>query len=318
MEGPLVSIITPVLNRIETIEASLASVSNQTYRPIEHIVVDGGSTDGTLEFVRRYRSPHPFHWISEPDNGMYEAINKGLSLARGEVLAYLNSDDLYLPWSVDVAVRALQPGSDLVYGDLGILAEEANGAAGAFAIQFYPEFDLRHYSFVSTLGQPTVFWRRSLTERIGPFDTRYRLLGDCEYWLRAAINGAKPRHVPEVLAVQVEHGSTLRATQAPTLRKEFDILRRAMRAVIDPPASLEWERLKRSVVWRARQLEFFYAMKTRSPHKWPHFVTELRAHGVGVSFRDLRVLAPARWRSGASLFGDVTRVSELLGSRKWA
>ena len=246
MEGPLVSIITPVLNRIETIEASLASVSNQTYRPIEHIVVDGGSTDGTLEFVRKYRSPHPFHWISEPDNGMYEAINKGLSLARGEVLAYLNSDD-----SIPMVGRCCRSRAAarvrLVYGDLGILTEEANGAAGAFAIQFYPEFDLRHYSFVSTLGQPTVFWRRSLTERIGPFDTRYRLLGDCEYWLRAAINGAKPRHIPEVLAVQVEHGSTLRATQAPTLRKEFDILRRAMRAVIDPPASLEWERLKRSV-----------------------------------------------------------------------
>jgi glycosyltransferase involved in cell wall biosynthesis len=318
MERPLVSIITPVLNRIDTIEASLASVSNQTYGHIEHILVDGGSTDGTLEFLSQYRPPHPFRWISEPDNGMYEAINKGMSLSRGEVLAYLNSDDLYLPWSVDVAVQAMQPGTELVYGDLGILAAKGNGAAGAFAIQFYPEFELRHYSFVSTLGQPTVFWRRSLTERIGPFDTRYRLIGDCEYWLRAAINGAKLKHVPEVLAVQVEHGSTLRATQAPRLREEFDTLRGAMMDVIDPPVSLGWERLKKSALWRARQLELFYAMKTRSPRKWRHFVTELRAHGIDVSFRDLRVLAPARWRGHASLFGDVTRVGEILGSRQWA
>ena len=95
-----------------------------------------------------YRASHRFHWISEPDKGMYDAINKGISLARGDVLAYLNSDDFYLPWSVDVAVRALQPGIELIYGDLGILVTGANGRPGAFSIQFYPDFDLRYYSFV--------------------------------------------------------------------------------------------------------------------------------------------------------------------------
>jgi Glycosyl transferase family 2 len=127
MGDPLVSIITPVLNRVETMGVCLASVTRQTYRPIEHIVVDGGSTDGTLDLLREYRAPHLFHWVSEPDNGMYEAINKGIAISRGEVLAYLNSDDLYLPWSVEVAVRALQqPGIELVYGDLGILRGERN------------------------------------------------------------------------------------------------------------------------------------------------------------------------------------------------
>jgi glycosyltransferase involved in cell wall biosynthesis len=313
MGDPLVSIITPVLNRVETIGACLASVARQTYRPIEHIVVDGGSTDGTLESIQRHRPSHSFSWISEPDNGMYEAINKGISIAHGEVLAYLNSDDLYLPWSVEVAVRALeQSGTELIYGDLGILSTRKDGTPAKFNIAFYPDFDLRFYSFVATMGQPTVFWCRSLMDRIGLFDIRYRLIGDCEYWLRAALKGATPRHIPELMALQTEHGSTLRATQGARLREEFSILRRAMMEVTDPPSSLRWEQAKKGLAWRLHHLEFFYAMKTKHPQKWGHFVQMLRTYGMDVRFRDLRLLAPARWRGDASLFGDARRLCRIL------
>lgn len=309
---PLVSIITPVLNRVETMRTCLASVEAQSYRPIEHIVVDGGSTDGTVELIGAHGSSHGFHWISAPDAGMYDAINKGISLAQGEVIAYLNSDDLYLPWSVDVAVGALEPGIELVYGDLGVLSADTNGRPSTFTIQFYPDFNLRYYSFVGTIGQPTAFWRRSLTEKIGDFDLRYRLIGDCEYWLRAAMRGARLRHIPELMAIQVEHASTLRTTQATRLHEEFATLRRTMAAVTPPPSSLRWEALKKSVVWRARQLEFFYAMKARNAHKWPHLVRELHANGVDVRLRDLRMLAPARWRGDASLLGEAPRIFEIL------
>jgi glycosyltransferase involved in cell wall biosynthesis len=316
MGDPLVSIITPVLNRVETMGASLASIARQTYRPIEHIVVDGGSTDGTLDLLRKYRAPYPFHWVSEPDNGMYEAINKGIAISRGEVLAYLNSDDLYLPWSVEVAVRALQQlGVELIYGDLGIFFAKENGRLEDFYIEFRSDFTLRHYSFVSTIGQPTVFWRRSLTERIGLFDTGYRLIGDCEYWLRAAVRGAKLRHVPEVMALQVEHGSTLRATQPSLLQEEFDRLRRSMMEVVDPPFSMQWERIRKKLAGRMRQLEFFYALKTKDPRKWQHFVHTLHAHGVDLRLRDLRVLAPARWHGDASLFGHVRYLHDILDRR---
>jgi glycosyltransferase involved in cell wall biosynthesis len=316
MGRPLVTIITPVLNRVETMKACLASVASQTYQPIEHIVVDGGSTDGTLELIGAYRASHRFRWMSEPDDGMYEAINKGVSIANGQVLAYLNSDDLYLPWSVAVAVRELQqPGIELIYGDLGVLHTKTNSEAESFYIEFYPDFNLRHYSFVGTIGQPTVYWRRSLMQRIGLFDTRYRLIGDCEYWLRAALNGVEPRHIPEVMAFQVEHGSTLRATQRSKLREEFDALRRSMMAVVDPPRSLQWERVKTSLAWRVRQIEFFYAMKAKYPHKWKHFVQTLHAHGVDVRLRDLRVLAPAPWRGGASLLSDAGLLRNIFGAR---
>jgi glycosyltransferase involved in cell wall biosynthesis len=309
---PLVSIVTPVLNRVETIGACLASVAEQTYQPIEQIVVDGGSTDGTLEFLEAYRPPHPFRWLSEPDNGMYEAINKGLSMARGDVLAYLNSDDIYLPWSLDVAVSALRPGTDLVYGDLGVLRPRADGKPAGFNILFYSDFDLRHYSFVGTLGQPTVFWQQRLTEAIGLFDTEYRLIGDCEYWLRAALAGATLHHIPEIMAVQVEHASTLRATEPVRLGDEFRTLRARMRDVIDPPAHMRLERLKGSLAWRVRNLEFLYAMKARHPRKWPHFVERLRAEGIEVTLGDLGILAPARWRRKATLFADVPQLSRLL------
>jgi glycosyltransferase involved in cell wall biosynthesis len=107
MRGPLVSIITPVLNRVETMGANLASVTRQTYRSIEHIVVDGGSTDGTWNSFASIGRRIPSHWVSEPDWHV-RSDQQRIAISRGEVLAYLNSDDLYLPWSVDVAVRAIK------------------------------------------------------------------------------------------------------------------------------------------------------------------------------------------------------------------
>ena len=97
---PLVSVITPVLNGGSTLELTLRSVAAQKYRNLEHIVIDGGSTDQTLDILRRFRSSIPFRWVTEKDSGMYSAINKGIAMARGDVLAYLNADDLYFPWTL--------------------------------------------------------------------------------------------------------------------------------------------------------------------------------------------------------------------------
>jgi glycosyltransferase involved in cell wall biosynthesis len=310
-----VSIITPVLNRADSIERCLASVEKQSYHPIEHIVVDGGSSDGTVQLIEQHRPTDViFRWASESDEGMYHAINKGIALARGEVMAYLNSDDLYFPWSVDAAVRGLAPRIDLVYGDLGVLQTARDGRAATFYVQFYPDFDLRYYSFVGSIAQPTVFWRRTLTERIGGFDASYRLIGDCDYWLRAALAGARLSHLDEVMAVQVEHPLTLRATQPRRLEDEFNRLRGRMATIVRPPASRRWAALKKSFVWRLRQLEFFYASKRRRPDKWPRFLEALRIHGLDLHLRDLRMLAPARWRGTASILGAASRIDELIRS----
>jgi hypothetical protein len=310
-DAPLLSVVTPVLDRVSTIRECLASVARQTYPWVEHIVVDGGSTDGTTRALEEHVAERAFRWISEPDGGMYDALNKGLRMARGRFVSYLNSDDLYFPWSAEVAVDRLRAGADLVYGDLAIL--QRTEAPVAFYMQFYPEFDLRHYTHVATIGQPTVFWTRALTERIGPFDTTYRLIGDCEYWLRAATANARIEHVEEIQALQIDHGETLRTTQRDRLREEFERLRSHYGAVVAPPASPRFERAKKSVAWRRRQLEFRIAVRRRRPDRWPRFASFLRRRGIEID--DVGVLAsmlPLRVRPSRSPWGDLRRLERRL------
>ena len=156
---------------------------------------------------------------------MYDAINKGMELAHGDILAYLNSDDLYLPWSAEVAASALSRRGDVCYGDMAVMAERRVGRR--FFIQYYPAFDRKHFTYQGALGQPSVFWTRSVMDKIGGFDTSYELIGDCEYWLRAARSGMTLRHVKDVLAIQVEHGDTLRGRgrSASTRNGQYSVLR---------------------------------------------------------------------------------------------
>src|SRR5262245_6146077 len=122
-DQPLVSIVTPSLNQAGTIAQTLRSIREQSYPNVEHIVVDGVSTDGTLEILREAEAESTVRWSSGPDSGMYDAINKGFSQAHGEIFAYLNTDDSYFPWTVETAVHALQahPAAGFVYGDLLVL-----------------------------------------------------------------------------------------------------------------------------------------------------------------------------------------------------
>ncbi|HYI46076.1 MAG TPA: glycosyltransferase family 2 protein [Actinomycetota bacterium] len=274
--APLASIVTPVLNRRETLEACLRSVADQTYPNIEHIVVDGGSTDGTIDLLREWEPR--VKWISESDTGMYNAINKGLAMTTGDFVAYVNSDDLYLPYSVEAAVEVLTKDHDLVFGDLGVLTRERDPVG--FYPQFYRDFDLNHYTHFATLAQPTVFWTRALMERTGTFDESYRLLGDCEYWLRAAVKGARITHLDEILAVQVEHEGTLRVTQPEQLQAEFARLRADYTKHAGPPAGQRLEHPRRSVHWRYHQLLFAIAGAKSRPARWGGFMKFLDEHRV--------------------------------------
>ena len=295
---PLVSIVTPVLNRASTVGLALASVSAQTYPNIEHIVVDGGSRDGTVEILEGFVSPFDFRWVSEADRGMYEAINKGFRLARGQMLAYINSDDLYLPWSVEVAVSHLSTTrADLVFGDMGMLRPARN-----FRPKFYRPFDINHYTHIEAIGQPTVFWKAAVTDRIGDFDETYQLIGDCEYWLRAAAAGFDLTHVDEILAIQVEHEGTLRQTRPDDLRLEFDRLRREYTSVAGPRRRHRLARAQDSIRWRRLQLEFILLARQSTPAKWARFLAFLREQRIPVDRSGLLwYLLPARlWPPGFS------------------
>ncbi|MGH2806403.1 MAG: glycosyltransferase family 2 protein [Actinomycetota bacterium] len=200
------TIVTPTLNRASLLEGTIESVRAQTYPNIEHIVVDGGSEDDTREVLARYERSDGLRWISEPDEGMYQAVNKGLRLAGGQVLAYLNTDDRYFPYSVRVAVDELLRRKDVgfVYGDM-LNVDESTGVG---TLVFYPSFDAEYLRRGGLIGQPTVFWRREVTEAFGGFDESLHLAADMEYWMR--ISSRYPGHrIEEVLAYEGEHETRL-------------------------------------------------------------------------------------------------------------
>ncbi len=218
---PLVSVVTPSLDQAATIAEALRSVREQTYPRVEHLVVDGGSTDGTLEILRSSTGEGSLRWTSEPDSGMYDAINKGLAASSGEILAYLNTDDAWFPWTVEVAVEELRrrPDAGFVFGDLVV-----REPSGAMRLDLQPPFRLAYLRRHGFLPQPTVFLRREVWEQEGPFDDSLQLLGDCEYWMR--IGERFPgRKIDEVLALQRDHPAAKRFAQGDALAAELAEIR---------------------------------------------------------------------------------------------
>lgn len=214
---PLVSIVTPTLNQSEYLMQTVASVRAQNYPLIEYIIVDGGSTDGTIEKLHQLDSDPRVKWTSRPDHGMYQAVNSGLRNAQGQIVTYLNSDDLLVPWAVERVVHEFsrRPETDLVYGDALRLYQELAAYDLILQVPFHFAIASRTGSFV----QPAVFWRRSLLKRIGMFDEGLRLSADLDYWLRAS-RVTRPVHVDEVLAIERAHSSSQTARVTGRLRSE--------------------------------------------------------------------------------------------------
>ncbi len=194
MTTPKVTIVTPSFNQARFLPQTLESVRRQDYPDIEHIVVDGGSTDGSVEILRQ--APR-IHWRSEPDRGQVDAINKGLAMASGEILAWLNSDDTLNPDAVSAAVAALEKtGADLVYGNVEIV-----DADGSFLRLFCGiPFDFRVLLYgINYIGQQTVFFRRGLFQEAGPLREEFDNGFDYELWLRFAQHG-RLVYAPEIRA----------------------------------------------------------------------------------------------------------------------
>lgn len=176
---PLVSIVTPSLNQGAYIEDAIRSVLEQDYARIEHIVVDGGSDDGTVETLERYDH---LHWVSEPDRGQAHALNKGFRLATGSIFGWLNADDLYLPGAVSAAVSALRDsGCALVHGGWRQIDAEGRTIRDVPAVPF----DLRRQLEVANrVAQPGAFFTREAYLAVGGIDESYRYAMDFELWLR--------------------------------------------------------------------------------------------------------------------------------------
>jgi len=201
---PLVTIVTPSLNQREFLEETLHSVRRQDYPRIEHIVIDGGSTDGSVEIIRRHEAQLAL-WISEPDTGQSNAINKGFAKATGSIFAWLNSDDLLAPSAVRIAVDRLQrePAAGLVFGDRVQLDAKGNVTGFVRCPEFYPAMLRRNI----TIPQETAFFRRELFDRVGGLDESLHFAMDFDLWCKMAAV-APVRHVPAFLGCYRAHSAS--------------------------------------------------------------------------------------------------------------
>lgn len=195
---PRVSIVTPSYNQGQFIEETIRSVLLQGYPNLEYIIIDGGSTDGSIEIIRRY-DKHLAYWISEPDKGQADAINKGWRRASGTIVAYLNSDDIYRPKSIAEVVQAFlsQPAVGCVYGECDVINEEGMviGELGKW------EFDLHELIGMgeSSIPQPATFVSSEALDVVGMLDPQLHFAMDYDLWIKIGLK-YPIFHVPKTLA----------------------------------------------------------------------------------------------------------------------
>lgn len=184
---PKLSIITPSYNQGQYIRQTIDSVLGQNYPNLEYIVMDGGSTDDTLEILRSYGDR--LKWISTRDEGQSDAINKGFQMATGEIMAFINSDDYYTQGVFEAVARAFMDRSCLwLTGDYRIEAQSSQWIHNAIIVykRFLRKMSSKNMIFVMNfIAQPSTFWRRELWERIGPLDKTIHYVMDYDFWLRA-------------------------------------------------------------------------------------------------------------------------------------
>lgn len=239
-----ISIITAVFNRAHFISDAIESLQNQTHSEIEHVVIDGASTDGTLELLHTRLDRHAV-LVSEPDNGIYDALNKGLARATGEVVGVLHSDDIFADDGVleNVAKAFSDPAIDAVYGDLQYVSKEdiqkviRHWSAG--------EYSRARLGWGWMPPHPTLFLRRSVIERWGGFDTRFRIAADYDAILRYFARGAiQSVYIPSVL-VKMRVGGESNRSLAKIWRKSGEDYQALKQNGVGGLGALVWKNLSK-------------------------------------------------------------------------
>lgn len=183
----MISIITPTYNSGEFLEKCICSIMSQGV-DVEHIIVDGGSKDNTIEIIKKYESAYHMRWISEKDDGMYDAINKGMKMAKGDIVAWLNADDQYMPWTLKVVnhVFEMRPDVRWITGIPMRKYSEDTVSMTFNSKKVYPQWIIRgkglRGGYYGTLQQESTFWRKDLWDDVGGVDAKYKLAGDFHLW----------------------------------------------------------------------------------------------------------------------------------------
>lgn len=211
---PKISIITPSYNQGNFIEETILSIVNQNYDNLEYIIIDGGSTDNTIDIIKKYE-PKIDYWVSEPDKGQSHAINKGLKIATGEIVAWLNSDDIYLPNAFEKIIPAFEnPAVYLTFGRTIAFNEKKELAVWW---KDYPDDKLCFIGGSPFPPQPSTFYRKKLFEEQGEIDERYHYSMDYDVFTKATLN-YEISEVKESLSKFRLHGSSKSITQSEKFR----------------------------------------------------------------------------------------------------
>ena len=183
MSYPRISIVTPNLNKVKYLENTILSVLSQNYPNLEYIIIDGGSTDGSIDIIKKY-SDKLAYWVSEPDKGMYDAIRKGFEHSTGEIMAWIGSDDMYHANSFYTVADIFSKwpeiswlvGAETHYDETGKTVRTARS-------RYFNHIDFLTYRY-KWIQQESTFWRRSIYEKVGGVNKSFKLAGDFDLWMR--------------------------------------------------------------------------------------------------------------------------------------
>lgn len=239
-----ISIITAVYNRASTILQSLNSVHHQSWSDLEHIVVDGASTDGTVSILQAFTSDK-LRWVSEPDNGIYYAINKGLALATGDVIGLMHSDDFFADSSVLARVAAVfsDPDVDAVYGDLDYVSKSDSARViRRWRAGYYNPANL---AWGWMPPHPTLYLRKSIIDKWGGYDTDFSIAADYDAILRYFVKaGVRAVYIPHVL-VKMRVGGVSNRSLSKILLKTREDYRALHNNRVGGIAALFWKNLSK-------------------------------------------------------------------------
>jgi glycosyltransferase involved in cell wall biosynthesis len=275
---PRITIITPSYNQAQFLEQTILSVIGQQYPNLEYIILDGGSTDGSVDIIKKY-AQHLSHWESGPDGGQANAINKGFAMATGDIVGWLNSDDMYMPGALLYAAKALDNLSvpQIIFGNcLHFDEQKPRSARGSNVVQDHQFVELRLADYII---QPSSFWTKKTLDVVGPLDTTLNYVFDWEWYIRAQQKEVKFTPVSEFLSLYRKHdthktgtGGSARLTEIVKVYDRYNSAaeKKALRKIFRFKDLQKRNRFVRRLVNNKRLLYFLFFSELDS---FKHFIS---------------------------------------------